>query len=374
MKQTVCVHQLPEVTPSTLLGFEIGVQTDSEEQLLRAVARLDLAAVVLNLDEEQALETISKVRELNPHLAVIGATSRSELSLAIRAQRAGCSQITVRPVDPDDLLAALHQALKTPDELRRGQTFAVFSAMGGAGATTVACYFADALARITAKPTALFDLDLEFGSVHRIFDILTEVTLAHVAAATAVDESVLEKAAVRLESGVRVFVRPPTLEEAGSVERNSLANVLKASKYVYPYTVLDLPRRLDQITHCAIEECDKLLLVTQLSLPAVENCKRLIDGLQREDFPPERVAVLVNRHSRNGHSVTVDLVERYLSQPVQCVVPNDYRSICDAIENGKPLADGSRVRAALAQFAQTLIGCGNPPTPKSWLSRFGFSS
>lgn len=371
MRRDVCIHQLPDVTHEELGGFRIAAHTSTGQDLINAVGSLDPAALVINLDAENAFNLLVAVREIKPHLPVVGATGRSELTHVIAAQRAGCAQITAQPIDAKDLIAALCQALKVPDGDGDGKNFSVFSATGGAGATTLACYLAIELARITEKQTALLDLDLEFGGVARTLDISTQHTLADLATASSLDGDLMRSAAVELEPGVHAFVRAPTLEEACSIEQDALCSVIQSATEIYPYVVFDLPRKLDHVTSYAVERCDKLIVLLEVTLPGIENAKRLIDALSREIMTRDRIAVVVNRYRKGIHACTVEMAEKYLQHPVLSVVPNDYHSVRKAIDTGKRLSIRNPVRREIAKLATRLLGQEEEPERVTWFAKLG---
>ncbi|MEP0847460.1 MAG: hypothetical protein HRF50_11685 [Phycisphaerae bacterium] len=372
MSQTVCVHQLSEVQSDMLPGFRIVSHTSSRKDLMDAIGTRSPGALIIDLDEPDALNTIVEALEVRPQLAVVGVTQGTDLKYIIAAQRAGCSHISTRPLDPNDLVVALRHAIdQTGEATMASETFALLGSIGGAGTTTIACHLAVELAQLDSLPTALFDLDLDFGGVARSLDLTPQFSVADLASAGAVDAVLLEKAAVRLDSGPFVFARPPGIPEAHAVDEHALRNILKASSRVYRYVLLDLPRKLDHLTGAAIEHCNKLLLVLQLTVPSIDNAKRFIDALTAEGVGQDRLEIVVNRYRKNLANCTIELVERQLGQNVIGVIPSDYESVNKAIDIGTTLSQRSPVRTAIRQLAERLTGRDEKKKPANWLSKVG---
>jgi pilus assembly protein CpaE len=369
----VCVHHLKDTEFASLQDAVVVCRSNNRDELRNALRSLNVAVLILDLDAADAIPTIIEVLEIQPKLGVVGVTGRTDLQHAIAAQRAGCRQITSKPVDPNDLSVAIRRALHLPTgEGVESQTIAVLGATGGAGATTIACYLAVAISERSRAPTAIIDLDLDFGGVARAWDLAPRHTIADLAAAGTVDSVLLEKAAVRLPSGVNVIARPASIEQGQTIEDTTIGDIIRVANGVYPFLVLDLPRKLDSAVGRAIEHCDKLLVVLQLTVPSVDNGIRLIDALMRFGVPGDRIEVVVNRFRKNVHSVSVELIEKQLRRRVFAVVPNDYRAIMAAFDLGEPVPADNPVRTAITELTVKLLGeSAAPPPPSGWLSRLG---
>lgn len=357
-----------------LPGFAIAAYTTTREELMTGIGTVDVAAIVLDLDEPDATHIIVTALEVRPGLGIVGVTGNTDVKHIIACQRAGCAQITTRPIDPKDLVMALRRAISVGDEdPASSQTIVILGAIGGAGSTTIACHLAVELGQLVKAPTALFDLDLEFGGVARAFDLNPRFTISDLASAGAVDACLLGKAAVAVSPGVEIFARPPSVQEAHAVDESAMRAMLRVASRVYRYVLLDVPRHLDPITGVAIEECSKLVLVLQLTVPSMDNARRIITALRAEGIPSERIAIVVNRYRKNMNSCTVEMVEKELRRPVLAVVPSDYQPVCQAGDIGKPLGKRNPVRSAIRELAVRLSGQDATPKQKGWFKKVGRS-
>lgn len=353
-------------------GFSIAARTKTRDELLTAAGTLHAAALVIDIDDPNAVSLIIAAREVRPRMATVGITKGTDLKHVIAAQRAGCTHISTRPLDPNDLVVALRHAInQTGDVSQDSETIGVIGAVGGAGTTTIACHLVTELAQLGQSSAALFDLDLEFGGAARAFDVAPKFTLADLVTTSTADASLLERAAVKLSSGPHIFSRPPTIVSAHTIDDQVVRNTLRMATRVYRYIVLDLPRKLDALTGAAIEQCGKVLLVLQLTVPSIDNAKRFIDALTAEGFAHERIELVVNRFRKNVSNCTIDLVESQLGQTALGVVPNDYETVNKAIDVGQALSQKSPVRCAIREIAAKLAGQEEPTKRRTWLSKVG---
>jgi pilus assembly protein CpaE len=367
---TLCIHNLQDVDAGLVPGFTIVASTGVPHELLTALGALDVDVVLLDLDEQNAIGTILKLVEIKPQLAIVGVTADADIQRIICAQRAGCAQVTTRPLDANDLTAALHRALG-----HRGpapavsRTIAVLGSVGGAGTTTIATYLAVEIAQLVKEATALFDLDFECGGVADAFDLTPQYTIADLATAGTVDAALLEKASTVLPMGVHVFARPRTIQEAHSTDESVVRSILQTAHRAFPYIVLDLPRNLSPITGAAIEQCSKLLLILQLTVPSVKNARRIIEAVRAEGIPDDRIELVVNRYRKHANSCTTENVEEQLERRILATVPSDYKAVHSALDTGKPLMRKNLVRAAIRDMAARLTGHEKSAKPGTWLPK-----
>lgn len=368
VKRGICVYQVPDLDGTTLPSSPVG-RCETRDELLNAIVATDVGLVILDLDADQSLNTVINLLEVRPDLGIVGVTGTANLNHVIAAQRAGCKQIVTRPIDPADLQLACRRAMNEfGDDAGRSKAVALMSATGGAGATLIACHLAAELASLGQARCALIDLDLEFGGIARSFDIHPQYSVFDLASAGAVDPSMLERTAVRMPLGVDVIARPPSIREAHQVEDQAVRSLLRLAARTYPYVVIDLPRTLDEISGAAIESCDKLIIVIQLTVPNVDNARRLITALADEGVSHDRIGVVVNRYRKNVHGFPLEMAEKELGQRVLGLVPSDYASVNTALDTGKPLAAKNPVRTAISEIASRLIGAPSQPESRGWLA------
>jgi pilus assembly protein CpaE len=350
--------------------FRVSAVTDSRPQLRNAVGSDTITVLLIDLDTPDALDAIVEVLEIKPEIAVVGITGSTNVEHVIAAQRAGCKQLTSKPLKRDDLTMAIRRSLReTTTPNRESRVISVIGAVGGAGATTVACYLGEALNE-NGGSTAIFDLDFDFGGVALAWDTRGKYTIADIVGAGAVDDIMLENAAIKLPSGVHVIPRPPTIEQGHEIDDAVMGQILQAGRKVYHNVVLDLPRKLDAVTGCAIRASDKLLIVLQLTVPAIENTKRLITVLDRHGVPLDSMEFVVNRYRKNVHNLSIAMVEEQFKRKVLGILPNNYQSVAAAFDIGRPISQNDPIRCAIGDVAQKLLNPGAPPVKTGWFANF----
>lgn len=370
----VCVHGLSDTGLDAVPEFSLVSNTRSREELRKAIGLLRPEVLVIDLDAAGAQDAVVECLEIDSGLAVIGVTGHNDATHMVGALRAGCRQLSIKPLDPNDLVVAIRRSLnENAPRAERGKAIAVFGAVGGAGATTVACYLAAGLAEATRSRSLIVDFDFDFGGVARAWNLTPMHTIGDMVSAGTIDGIMLDRVAVSSDemNGVSIVPRPHTIEEGHAVDEHFITSLIHTAQSHYASVVMDLPRKLDAVVGCAMEACDKLLVVMQLTVPSIDNARRLIEALTRNGMSMDRIELIVNRFRKNVHALTVELVEKQFGRRVIGVVPNDYRSVTQAIDMGQPVADRNPVRSAIQAIAERLVGGGEreAPAAEGWFAR-----
>lgn len=366
-EQLVCIHKLDDVPEYDLLGLRIAARTYDRVDLRSALQSLRPRVLILDADDPSACEIVVESLEILPQLCIIGVTDQSNPQTIVNVIRAGCKQLATKPLDPNDLHTAIRRALNDTQEFHQsGQIYGLISAIGGAGATTLACHLARALVEFRKATTLLVDLDLEFGGVARAWDCNPKFSIADLASAGAVDAILLKRAVCELPKGVSILTRPASIQQAHTLDDTLISQVLRTARGVFPHVIVDLPRRLDALTGAALGQCDKLLIVIQFSVPAVDNARRLMEALTAAGFDADRIEVVGNRYRKNTHMVDSSVVTDNLRKQLFGIVPNDFKTVSRSIDLGEPVDARSPVYRAVQEIAGKLTGQKAPESQGGW--------
>lgn len=376
MSRSIVIHGIPDVHLDPRLRVQVAARAATSQELLTAVGTLQPEFVLIDIDAAGALELVTAVGELRGGVAVIGVTEQNDINFAIAAQRAGVTRFALKPLDGEALGVILKELRAAHDDADQRLCVALMGAVGGAGATALACHLAVELAEQTRRDVGLLDLDLEFGGVARAFDLNPLYTLGDLAKHDAIDADMLARAALSAGPHVKVLSRPNRVFEVHDLDSARVLAAVGAAIKAYPTVLLDLPRKLDALTGYAIEQCDRVLIIAQLTVPSVDNAKRIIEAITAGGISADRISVVINRFRKGAHGCSIELIENELRGRVLSVIPNDYSGVRTALDTGKPLPERNAVRLAVADLARKLTGGDRKPATASsgWLRSFGLGS
>ena len=226
---------------------------------------------------------------------------------------------------------------------------AVAGAIGGVGTTSIAVNLGCILAQNPQNSVALIDLDLCLGDADVFLDTIPDYTLVDVAQnVTRLDFTLLKRSLTKHSSGLYLLPRPVQLEDMSLITPDDLQRVIGLLKATFTHLVLDLSKGYTAIDLVALEMANEILLVTQLDLPCLRNVVRLVMSFGNMEGLADKVKIIVNRVGLESGQITLKKAEETIGKEVFWQLPNDYRTMIDARNNGVPLID-SAPKAAITQ-------------------------
>jgi pilus assembly protein CpaE len=329
----------------------------------------DIGLVAIDADPQKALELVGRLGVSSPDCSVLVVSSSNDGSLILQALRAGAKEFLTQPVRIEDLLAALgrisqRRAGSGDNRPRGSQVIAVSGAIGGVGTTSLAVNLGCILARNPQNSVVLIDLDLCLGDADVFLDTIPDYTLVDVAQnVTRLDFTLLKRSLTKHSSGLYLLPRPVQLEDVALVSPDDLQRVIGLLKATFTHLVLDLSKAYTPIDMVALEAANHILLVTQLDLPCLRNAVRLMMSFGNMEGMAEKVKILVNRVGLDSGQITLKKAEETIGKEIFWRLPNDYRTMIEARNNGVPLIEAapkSAVTQSIVSLAKVLCGDETP--------------
>jgi pilus assembly protein CpaE len=359
-----------ESLKSMLLGMEmvwLEAECSRYEFFADVVAQTspDIGLVAIDKDPAKALELVNKLGHASPDCSILVVSSASDGNLILQALRAGAKEFLTLPVRIEDLLSALGRISQrrggSNDKRSRGSSvIAVAGSIGGVGTTSIAVNLGCMLAKDEHNSVALVDLDMCLGDADVFLDTIPECTLVDVAQnVTRLDFTLLKRSLTRHSSGLYLLPRPVQLEDVGLVSREDLQRVIGLMKATFTHLVIDLSKAYTPIDLVALEMATHILLVAQLDLPCLRNVVRLMMSFSHMEGMAEKVKIVVNRAGLETGQITLKKAQETIGKPIFWQVPNDFRTMIEARNNGVPLleqAPKAGVTQSIAGLAGALFG------------------
>jgi pilus assembly protein CpaE len=349
----------PESGVELALEFPVGFNEFDEtqvEHLRKAVP--DIVIVDLQDDPDLGIKFVQFLNDTSSFKVIaVGPELAPQLLLA--AMRAGIGDYLPKPVTHEALAEALErlagQLGRQGERARKpGKIYTFFSSKGGSGSTTVAANTAIVLHRLTGKRTLLVDLDLELGEVALVLGIQPRFNFVDlVQNFHRMDSGLLASYIEQHESGVHLLSAPFHPERAEVVSPEQIRKILQFLRQHYDYLVVDTPKSFSAMTFAAIDQSDQIFVVANLDLPSLRNIQRGLPMLKRA-LPrgEEQIRLVVNRYEDDS-DITLHDVERTLGLKVYHTLSNDFASLIDSINRGKPVVLNGK--SPYSQDIKTLV-------------------
>jgi pilus assembly protein CpaE len=359
-------------------GYTVSVATDGQEALKLWQAEqpgLILLDVSLpKLDGYAVAERIRADEGGRSHVPIIMLTSEKEVEQKVRGLRAGADDYLVKPFHQAELLARMKGLLSrfgSADSAARqrpplGKMIAFYGAKGGVGATTISINTAIALHTELDRKVALVDAVLQFGD-HRVFLDLgnDRKSVTDLMTAPVIDLDLLKSVVVKHDSGVDLLLAPTSPEEADLVNPDNFAGVLAMLRSLYDYVVVDVDKRLGDLTLSVLEHADEVHIVMTADLSCLKNVRLVLEALRRIGFDPKRLKLALNR-SNAFTGISVGAAESALKREFETKITNEYRVAISAQNTGSPFAyskPDSPLGQEIVKLAQAIDAVFAPQLP-----------
>jgi pilus assembly protein CpaE len=323
---------------------------------------VDLLVVPIESVDEGQLAVIDRLNRRERQMAIIATGETTEPALMLRAMRAGIQEFLVRPLVVAELQSALERLARrtASNTVTDGQVFAVFGSKGGVGTSTVAVNLGHALTLVHPEArVAVADFALPGGDIRLLLNVRPPYDLADIAGKIdRIDADLLHSVMVSAMDRLWVLAAPERPEADEEVDANVSATVVRQMRTAFNFTVLDCEHRLNDRTLAALDAADRIILLTELKVPALRAAQRMIGVFRRLGYPNEKLGVVVNRY-QSEDVVSPGEAAEVLKTEIFFRLPNDYPTCSRASTDGVPVgvnAPQSKLAVSYRQLANRLSG------------------
>jgi len=345
-----------------------------------AVGDADVLAACADAASEQDVNRLClQLRDCGRADSVIVFLRNPDVTTTRRILREGAADVLPSPAEELAVAVALERLLgrlKTEGARQpqtAGQVVALLKAGGGVGATALGAQLAAILAKTRGESrVCLVDLDVQFGQAAMYLDLDSSVTLGEVLAAGGdLAEIRFGASLTPHESGARVLAAPPQFLPLEALTPAVIDALIVALKREFDVIILDLPSAWTAWSNRALHQSDRIVLVTQLSVPHAHLTKRQLRLLETQRLDETPLTLVCNRCGGDSPAaVSVKAAEAAIGRRFDVQVPDDRKLMNEAINQG--VAIGSLRRGSkLEKGLEALAACVSPApvaTPRGWRS------
>jgi pilus assembly protein CpaE len=325
----------------------------------QAARGTDVAMVIMNGAEEQALEVLERQHASVPRPAIFVLANQPSPELMRRALRAGADEILFLPLDRGDVTRALlkvSEANRRTERKRGAKVISLASLAGGVGVTSLTANLALSLHRQFGRRCALVDLDFQSATLGVHLNLEPEHTIVRVVGQETLDSIRLESALTKHASGVYLLAAPKRIEDGDSVTEASVGAALDVMAQMFDFVLIDCGCRIDTSVVAAWERSSHLLYLLDQSVASARCAWRFIDVFGRLQLPALQPQFVLSK-STSGHPVTAEQIANTLSRPIAAVIPRDDAAMQRVELTGRDLwevAPGSPLAASIDELARVL--------------------
>ena len=319
-----------------------------------------LSALIVGVDATEIDSALTRLPALSAGLPVIIALRDADVAITRRLMRGGAADILTAPVSDAALALSLERILAGREAANprapTGKMIGLLKAGGGVGATAVGTQLAAMLAGRGEDAACFADLDLQFGLGGLYLDLADAITLTEILGGGGpLAEAPLATAIARHRSGARLLAAPRELVPLETLGAQDVEGLAKALKRDFAVTLMDLPTAWTAWTNQALQLCDRIVLITNLSVAHINLVQRQLRVLAAQRLDTIPLTLVCNRLSADQSGiVSLKAAENVLRRKFDFVLPEDRRLVNDAVAQGCQISTirrGSKLEKALAELA-----------------------
>jgi pilus assembly protein CpaE len=355
-----------------LEGVELAIETQP-----------DVVLMDINMPDMDGISATEAIRKKVPFTQIVILSVQGDSNYMRRAMLAGARDFLTKPIDVDELSAAIRRAGKVAwnekEKLSttvfagqgggtagsgtllpgdQGQVITVFSPKGGTGKTTLVANLAVAI-RQQGSGVVAVDGNLQFGDISFFFNEQGRNNVADLAPrADELDREVVSEVLIRHEaSGVHILAAPMRPEYADNVTGEQFGSVVRYLARMYPYVLVDTGSTLNDLTLAALDAANLVLLVITQDIPAIKNARLFLDLADGLGISREQIVLVMNRFDKR-RNITPERVRDNFKKDVSAIIPLEEKLVVPAMDRGEPFVIrnlGIPIGKSISDLAGTVI-------------------
>jgi pilus assembly protein CpaE len=288
---------LPELDSSLL---NCAAKIEGHYPDLRAVrsgrpSEAEPAVFLFRLREVGDLPHLKLLSDSYPGHPIIGLVEGGADEAALyRMNRAGATQLVPVPWEPGDLSAALDRVARQFGRVPPlARVITVCGVVGGAGATTLALNLGSELAIRWGKRCVLAEPTTVFGQLAAYLNVASPRSTQELYHGSATPTSAsVQQALTPITEQVSLLSAPSPTFPVRPLSATRVDMVIEACRPLADVVIVDLPYTFDDACIRLLTRSDEVLLVSNLSLPALQTLRIVKDAItQLRGAGPVRVVI-----------------------------------------------------------------------------------
>ena len=323
-----------------------------------------LAALMVSTGPKEADALLTRLRTHDDGPPVIVVLRDVDADIRKQFIQSRAVDLLTAPVSEAALALSLerllsHAAAPAAARAADGKVVGLLKAGGGVGATVLGIQLAHSLAA-RVDGVCFADLDVQFGQAALKLDIEDAMTVTDIlSGAGALGELALSTVLKGHRSGVKLLAAPRDLTPLEAIAPQDLEGLMKSLRREFAVTLVDLPGVWTAWTNHALQLCDRIVLVTNLSVPHVHLVKRQLSMLASQSLDVIPLTLVCNRMNDDQRAVVSQKsAEKAIGRDFDIVIPDDRKLMYAAVAQGCALSairSGSKLERAIETLAEAII-------------------
>ena len=338
------------------------------DEMMRAPGAFSPDIVVMDIASVSAaeLEMLSSVRGHYGDVPIVIVSEALDDAQVRKLLKLKIHDWLRKPVNFGEFLNSIQSGIRTSKQSST-RVHAVISAVGGAGATTVAVSLSEILAHALAKDkskgsVALFDLDFSTGACGYLLNLTSGFNLDSVISnPSRIDSEFVNLLQQKHEHGMIVysFKRREVVTSLNCYEM--VLRMLDVVTLQHAHTVLDIPYYETDWRQDVLSGVNTVTIVCEMNLPSIKHTMDLLESIKGIGGPRKPVTVLINKRNKglfSGDRIPKAKLKQLFGDTPFDYLPDEHDQLAEAMDRGVTLSDvnsSSKFLKALTKYANDVI-------------------
>jgi len=332
--------------------------------LRNAIQSLSVSASpnILMVDLSESGDPLNDINALaevcEPGTVVIAIGQVNDVRLYRDLVASGIHDYLLKPLAASALRDSLNAAqavfsapkASDPDVAKRHISSAIIGTRGGVGASTIATSLAWQFATKKAKPTALLDLDIHFGTGALALDLEPGRGLADaIDNPSRIDGLFIERAMIRAHENLAILSAEAPINSPLMTDGAAFLQLQEEFRQAFEMTVVDLPRNMLINFPHLFNEVNVVVIATELTLASARDTIRLLSWLKTNAAHATPV-VVANKVQANALEISKADFEASIERKIDYLIPFDQAAAAKAAKLGQAFIEANAQSKATAQI------------------------
>ena len=333
---------------------------DMFAQLLESAAPPKMVIVDIDQQADPAAVTARLIALCGGECRLVVVGSKNDVTLYRKILNAGAIDYLVKPLSPDVLNQALAAALRGPtggpnkQAAKEARIIVYIGARGGIGTSAIALNTAWIMAHELDRNTALFDLDLHFGTSSLSLDIDPGRGLRDIVSSPNRVDALMIASSIMPESDkLSILGAEEAVDEVTPIDGAAIAALLKEMKSNFDVIVVDMPRTILATQKRLLTGAHEVVIISDFTLAGIRDTLRIKNAVAALGGGAHISIVGARVNASGAGQVTRAIFEKGIKGPVDALVPEDFASLTTASNSGKALG-ATAPRAAITKVLREL--------------------
>lgn len=347
-------------------GFPLSVSPCDPDADIDPASLIGFAAAIVEVavDDPNSVKRFEKLAKKSK-TPLIAAAYEAPLALVRQLIRSGAHDVLPLPIELAEIEASLaplrdRLAQHSIDTVQRGKVVAVIKSSGGVGATSLLGQLAiHHAAREAAyeRQACLIDFDVQFGDAAFQLGLHPKLSLMDlVEAGSRLDAEMLQATVTEHASGLKVIGAPSDMIPLESLSNDQVLEIVDLAASEFGTVFIDLPSNWANWSLSLLARADLVLLVTEISIPALRQARRQLDLIRSQDLENLEIRVVANRcGSGQFRNIRPADIRAALGRDIAYTITDEEAVMRPAVDRGIPIAEVKR-KSAIGRDIEQLEG------------------